>query len=473
MTSLCCDHEVRRDRLWAIAAMALVLAATLGLRWTTDIAAKPPTFDERWITRPIADLMRRGWTVETAIDFQEAKGPGMIWPYAAIGQLLVVDPNEVAPVDPADASAEVWTSPTPGGPHPAPPQMLSVLRVLSMVCFVISIIPLLMLAQAAGIRGPPMVLVAAGYLVLPYAAVLGQLAMGEASFVLLSLMLWAVVVLGCGEGNRTRHPVAGPILAGILMVVLLHSRPHAAAFAPAICIVTWQRESWRCWPWVLAMVMAVLLRIPLWVRWGGLVSSDFQNLHGLGFRLESLTYLAAALSPLLGAFLVAWLLDQGRRTLRWMPLTGVGLGCLLGVLASPDLTPMEGLDLDRQFNHYAGIASTATRQLSAGSGIPSAVILSAASAIGLGGLGAFAAMAYQHSVRGALGMLLRLQVLTLVWGLLLYTLTRGAVFDRYLLVWIGVLPVAWTGLLPRWLACIQIAGLAFVAAWSASTWLMA
>jgi len=462
----------QRDRLWASISILVGVVAAFALRWGTSVRDQPPTFDERWITRPMADVIRRGWTVETAIDFQEAKGPGLIWPYAAVGQLLVDDPHEVVAIDPGDPAAEMWTSPTPGGPLPAPPNMLFVLRMLSLLCFVLTVIPLLMLAQACGIRGPPMVLVALGYLVLPYSAVLGQLVMGEASFVFLSLVLWAVVVIGGGDGTRTRHPVAAPILAGVLMVVLLHSRTHAAAFAPAICIVAWQREAWRCWPWVLAMVVAVLLRIPLWVRWGGLVSSDFQNLHGLGFRLESIVYLAAALAVPMAVLLVAWALDRDRRVLRWLPLSGIAIGLILGFVAMPDITPMVGLDLERRFDHFAGIISTVIRAIASKSGIPEPVLMPIAAAIGLGGLGALAAMAYQHSYRTALGTLLRLQALTLVFGLVLYALTRGAVFDRYLLVWLGLLPVAWVTVLPRWLIWIQIVGLALIACWSINTWLL-
>ncbi len=462
----------QRDRVWATASLLLVVLAAFALQWGASMTSQPLTFDERWITRPMAELIRRGWTVETAIDFQEAKGPGLIWPYAAAGGLLVDDPHEVVMLEPGDPRLEAWTSPIPGGPLPAPPRMLSMFRTFSILFFVLSIIPLLMLGQSAGIRGPPMMLVACAYLTLPYIAVLGQLVMGEVSFVFGSLVLWVVVVLGSGEGTRTRHPVAGPILACVLMVVLLHSRAHAAAFAPAICIVVWQRESWRCWPWVLAMVVAVLLRIPLWVRWDGLVSTDFQNLHGLGFRLESLVYLAAALSVPLGVFLLAWVLDRDRRVLRWMPLAGIGLGLVLTAIAMPDLTPMDGLDLDRQFDHYAGIASTMVRAISASCGIPHAVLMPIAAAIGLGGLGALASMGYGHSNRTSLGMMLQLQVLTFAFGLALYTLTRGAVFDRYLLVWSGLLPLAWIALLPRWLAGLQIVGMAFLAFWSINTWLI-
>ncbi len=126
----------RQDRLWGVLSMLLMLAVAIVLQWGTAITSRGPTFDERWITRPIAEIIRNGWSVETAIDFEEAKGPAMVWPYAAIGGVMVDDPMEVAPDDAPpgggdDQIADAWMPPVPGGPWPAPPSMLAALRLIS------------------------------------------------------------------------------------------------------------------------------------------------------------------------------------------------------------------------------------------------------------------------------------------------------------------------------------------------------
>jgi len=92
-------------------------------------------------------------------------------------------------------------------------------------------------------------------------------------------------------------------------------------------------------------------------------------------------------------------------------------------------------------------------------------------AIGLGGLGALAAMAMARPARHLDGVIIRLQCYTLLAGWLLYALTRGAVFDRYLLVWAFMLPVIWVRVLPRWLIVLQTFGLALIAWLQIESWL--
>jgi hypothetical protein len=418
-------NAARDDRRWAAASMLFIVLVAFGLRWGTEVTQRGPLFDERWITRPIAEIIRHGWTVQTAIDFQETKGPALIWPYAAVGTVLIDDPLEVAGIDaPAGGAggwaAHAWEPPIDGGPAPAPPGMLAALRLISILCFVLAVVPLLVLASASGIRGPPLLLVTVLFTLLPQMAIFGQIVMGEASFVLLGLSLFAVVAWACGAGNGVQHRIAGPILYGLLLAVLLHSRPHAAAFAPAVCIALFSRESWRSWPWWLASILAAVVRIPLWIRWDGLVSSDFSNLHGMGLRLDSLTYLAAGMALFLGVFLLAWIVYPSHATgprpgRRWV----------------------------------------------------------------LGGLGVVFAFAgsKQGSPRGdrsdqVWSIVLRVQALTLAFGWLLYAATRGFVFDRYLLAWAMALPLAWVILLPRWLIGIQTAVLALAAMYHVYIWLM-
>ena len=468
-------EQASTDRRWGLASMALILLAAVVLQWGTQVTSRGPTFDERWITRPIAELIRHGWSVETAIDFEEAKGPAMVWPYAAIGGWMVEDPWEITPEDaPAGGSggnqADAWDPPVPGGPSPAPPNMLASLRLISVLCLVLSMVPLLMLAIGCGVRGPPLLLVTWLLIILPYQAVTSQLVMGEPSFVLLAITLVAVVGWGAGSGHSTKHPIAGPIWYGVLLAVLLHSRIHAVALVPAVCFVMWQRESWRSWPWWIASLIACLLRLPLWSRWGGLVSPEFQNLHGLGLRLESVTYLGAAMAPLLGVFLLAWLWRR-KRHLWYLPVGGMILGLLFGLIASPDLTPMGALDLSIKQDHYAGLVSTLARQ--AGSVVGGAWWpMMMLAVIGIGGLGALGAFALARPAQQIHGLIVRLQWLTLCFGVQLYALTRGSVFDRYLLVWAFMLPVVWVVVLPRWLCALQAMALAIIAWMQIDAWLL-
>ena len=50
--------------------------------------SKGPVYDEQYITEPIHQLINDGGSVETAIDFEETKGPAMIWPYAFFGKMF-------------------------------------------------------------------------------------------------------------------------------------------------------------------------------------------------------------------------------------------------------------------------------------------------------------------------------------------------------------------------------------------------
>jgi hypothetical protein len=457
---------------WGLLGLVLLVAIVFVLRSATDIKAKGPVFDERWITRPMAELVRHGWSVDTAIDYQETKGPALIWPYALWAGSLVDDPHEVvSPQRMARDAPGIWESPLPGGPAPAPPLMLSVLRGMSMLCFVLGGLLLLVLARVCNVRGPPLLIVCVLYALLPYQLVFSQLVMGEASFVLLAIALLIAVCWGMGDGRRSVHRYMGPLLYGLLLWVALHNRLHALAFAPAVCLVAWQREDLRSWPWWLASLGAVLLRVPLWVRWGGPVTSDFQNVHGMGLRLESLTYLGAAMALPLGCFLLAWAMQHRRQRLQWLPVFGMGLGLLLAIVAMPDLTVPGSLDMSQQLDRYQGLAASLTL-LAGGLGIPSGLMIAVLCAIGLGGLGALTTMAHRWRLTSLASVVLRVQAFALGAGWLLYSLTRGFVFDRYVMIWAVALPIAWLLLLPRWLLVLQTAALVIAAGLLIDNWLL-
>ena len=73
---------------WMLGAFLLVLVTAIALRHATNVLDKNAVFDERYIRLPIDDLLARGWSVETAIDFTETKGPTLIWAYALGGALV-------------------------------------------------------------------------------------------------------------------------------------------------------------------------------------------------------------------------------------------------------------------------------------------------------------------------------------------------------------------------------------------------
>ena len=417
-----------------LVGFVLLVLAGVGLRLGTAIVDRGPVFDERWITRPIAEVVRKGWSVDTAIDYQETKGPAMIWPYAAWASVLVQDPDEVVSNNVqgggrGSSVAEAWTSPIPGGPAPAPPAMLATLRWLSILCFVVAGVLLMMLARVCGVRGPPLAIVALLYILLPYEVILGQLVMGEISFVLLAVLMLAAVCWGMGDGRRSRHPLAGPVLYGLLLTLLLYSRIHAVAFAPAVCLLAWMREDVRSWPWWAASAAAGLLRVPLWVRWDGLVSSDFQNLHGLGLRLDSLTYLGAAMSIPLGIFLLAWMVRWRRDVLFWLPPLGVGLGLCLGLVAMPDLSVPSALDLTAEQDRFQGLIASGLGRSGLSPWAQQAAMAGFA-AIGLGGLGALTCLAHRTKLTSRAGIVLRVQALTLGAAWVRLRSLPGCVVDR-------------------------------------------
>lgn len=422
----------RHGRWWMAAAVALTLLVAMGLRVGTRIATLGQRFDEPWTRQPIEALVTEGWSVRTAIDFEETKGPAFVWPYAAMARVF-------------------------GGE-------LGQLRLTTVCFFVLGVVPLLLIARRCGVRGVGFMVVALLYCLLPQHAVLGQLLMSEAGFVLGSLLLTLVLLWGFGHLESDLHPVAGPVLFGLLLAVLLHHRIHAVAFAPAACLLATARLGRGSWPWWLACALAGASRIPLWIRWGGLVSPEYQDMHALAgasgggapfLSLGNATYLAAALVPWTAVFLV---MARERPIRAWVG-GGALLGLALAVVAPPRLddrlpTPaILSARGDEGMSPYLGLASSVARTISDAPMVQSA-LLGAMAVIGLAGLGALAGTAWSRrradqppfgDERG----LARFVVLTLLAGIGLYALTRSFVLDRYLLPWAAAMPVLWWRLLPR------------------------
>lgn len=475
----------------------LVIVIAVTLRGVCDVAALGPRFDEQWIRVPIDGILRDGWSVRTAIDFEETKGPGMIWPYAALGAIV-------------------------GG-------TLADLRWITVACFVAGVVPLLLLARRAGVVGAGLVAVAALYCLLPQQLVLGQLVMSEPLFVTTTLFMLLAFVWGfarergwtgatasvdgratmAGLGavdGRGAHPVAGPILYGVLLSVALHNRVHAVAFAAACCIVAMQRDGRGAWPWWLATALAGLSRVPLWLRWGGLASPMYRDMHHLGggatplVQWSNATYLLAALVPWTAVLLwPAWrgsspepavgvgpigrriANDPDRAAARWWIAAGAALGAILGALAPPALAsrvPPPAAWAERVpegLVRYLGFAASAARAAGA-SIVVQSIVLGALATLGAASLAALGALSWRSRRADASPetderLLGRLTFWTLASGIGLYSTTQAFGTDRYILPWAALMPILWWRWLPRWLLALFAMALLAMAAQQVRGWL--
>jgi len=420
--------------IWMIGSVLLVLVVGLVGRHGTNVLEKSAFFDEGNIRVPIDNLVADGWSVSRAIDFEETKGPAMIWTYAVWGSLLGGDLNS--------------------------------LRLLSVLFFILGVVPLLLICKRCGLRGPQLPLAAGLYVLLPYNTALAQLLMSESSFVFGSLCLTYLFMWGFGTTTDTQRRVLGPVLFGVMLSILLHHRIHAVAFAGGACLVAFERDRVRSWPWWLACVAAGLSRVPLWIRWGGLVSPQYQGAHDLGFGLESVTYLAAALLPVTAVFLWPALTDARHSTRRWLVWVGAATGLGLGLLASPSMVETLAY-LDNEPRRFLGIVNSAIQTVSSA---PTAhwIMLLVLATAGAASLGAMTAIAWQYRVTSPRGMIMRLQLLTIVTGSGLYAATHSGVYDRYILPWVVLTPILWMAALRRWMLTAQILALAAMLGWM--TW---
>ena len=413
----------KHDWGWMIGAVLFVAIVLLGVRYSSNILQLGVVFDEQYITQPINDLIDQGWSVQTAIDFEETKGPAMIWPYAFFGELF-------------------------GG-------SLNALRLVSVLSSIGCMAVLAYIASLCGVRRGGHLAVAVGWLLLPYVLVFSEIVMGEISFILFELLAVALYLR-----TRDKYKYLSPIIFGLLVAIALHSRIHVVALVGAICIVAFLRDGIRSWPWWVAGALAGLSRIPLWIRWDGLVSPKYQNLHGLGFRLESLSYLAAALAPFVGIFVVyAW---QKKSNRRWL-FGGAVVGILLVIFATPDLFVPSTIDYDNPTQRFQGIVGTAVKLVSGDATIQK-IILALLAGVGLAGL-----VGLHRTSQKEVAAHITFYTLTIGW--ILYACTQGFVFDRFLMVWAFLLPIIWWKQLPRQLFLLQTAAMLLVTARLVFIWL--
>ncbi len=427
--------RARKHRTWLAAAMILVTALVVVLYFATGLYDVSNVRDEDLMKVPIDAILQNGWSIRTAIDYQEVKGPAFFWMYAM----------------PAEAIG--------GG--------INSLRAISMAYFVLGAWALLLLARECGLGSRGLITIAVLYALSPYNTFTALLLMSEPSVTCVGLWLVFVFVRGMTAGEVSRIRRWAPFVFMVLLTILLHHRPHAVALGGAAVVTALVRDRARAWPWVLACISAGLLRLPLYLRWGGMVTSHYQDLFGFGVRLDGLTYMLAAILPWIAGWLIAPLF-AGRTsnafTLRRMTMAGLA-GLLLGAFAVPDLdakvqyTLPGSTDIKSQAE-YAGVIATFLK-----GALPQGVARDLVMAI-FAGMGAASlaglfltrpkSESQQFAHRDSLQVVLRLAFWTLACGLPLYLITSGPVYDRYLVVWVILLPIAWRATLPRWLLFVQV-----------------
>ncbi len=417
-------------------AALLVLAVSMGMRYGTRVLHAPATFDEPYIAAPITDILHQGWSFRTAIDFEETKGPGLIWFYAAAGEVVGDSLND--------------------------------LRLISLALFALGVVPLLSIARRCGIHGQSLIAVSGLYALLPYHAVLGQMVMSEPAFVLQMLLACWLFLHGLFfPGSRWWSL---PLFV-IALSVVLHNRVHGVALAAGVCLVAFERGGVRgARPWVIACAIAGLSRLPLWLHWGGLVSPRFQHVHGLGVSFSGQTYLLATYAPLVAVFLWPVLVGSEFRARHWLIALGAAVGLLLSIFAMPNLNQtsmFEGIPV----HQYAGITATMIRTISANQSLQ-AIMISALATLGGAGLGSLGVIAWTSTTMQVRGVVERLQFWLLAAGLAMYAASATPVYDRYALGWAILLPIIWMQRLPRWLLIAQAMGLTAIAAILTSNWLM-
>lgn len=419
-------------RLWgawaggAIAAFAFLAA----LRLAVGAGNLPLMWDEDYALPIIERLWRTEWWVRAMLDYDDTKGPVFFWLYAAFGECFG-----------RSAGTLRWLS------------ILATAAWAATLCGLLD-------PRERTIGRLALVLLLA--LTLPYAMVMSQLVMSEPTFLLGCAAMAAVGVRALGRDEARRRLVQGPILFGLLLVLLLHHRIHVVALAGAIVLAALWRDRGRSWPWIAALLLAGLSRVPLWLRWGGLVGESFQHRYSVGLRLDSLAYLLAALAPTIGLALVV--LAWRWRTLgasAWRFTAGAGaVGAALALLAPPAISG------DVQDLRFAGPVATVLRPL-ADSPVLFRAAMTALAALGAMSLAAVMWLAWRGEAdagdsapephdrsRRLLGT--RLAALTILLGWLLSALAGGDVYDRYLLAFTFLWPLWCVRLMPPPLLAAQL-----------------
>ncbi len=411
--------------------LALLIPAAAAAAVMMAMPAGPsPVWDERVMYPVVQGIVATEWSWESLLYYQDTKGPVFFWLYAAAAELL--------------------------GPE------ILTLRLLTAMFFVFSTWTAVAIASAAGVRGVRLAAVCALFVLLPYHLMLGVVFMSEASFVFLSLLMCAQATAGirAGRSATTAERFGSAAVYGVLLSLLLHHRVQASAWGGAICLVAAGALGVRSLPWWIATAAAGLSRVPLMIAWGGIVSPAYQERYGLGFRLDGPTYLLMAGLPVTCLMLFARERDVRReRSRRRFMLLGAAVGLLLGIFCGADI--LEGITANR----YLGITATALRPLS-GTGVVGLPALSLLATLGGAALAATAWPALAHMAwrsRSASALLEGMGAWAMLLCIALYSMTRGDVYDRYLMVFAVLQPMVWVLRVPalwRWAAGAVLAGMA-------------
>lgn len=453
-----------------VGGLLVVLIPLIFLHWFAGISALPYMWDEDEMYPIVQQIIEEDWSRASALDYQDTKGPSFFWTYAIVGQLC-------------------------GSSLPD-------LRWYTLICTTIAAIPVSVLARMAGLRFAQILAVAALFVLLPYNLVLSQLFMSEPSFILGSLAAALTFVWSVDHPSVTIRRFVGPALYSLLLLALIHHRAHAVALAGAVCLLA-LRGGWRfALPWLVSVCAACLLRLPLFFVWGGLVGEEYQARYGIGLRFDSLVYLAIAALPCTFVFPLAqmerlWLEHRRWRVqpiawnhsparAGWSILVWSAIvGAVAGASALPDLPLYFGASAVGGDGNFQGPIATALRPLQDWS--PPLYLLTtvAVSALGVMGMTSMLTTAYEkpHSTIGfadsgvvnrssvALdATIARLAALSLFSGWVLSALSKGDIFDRYLLAYLPLLPLLWVMRLSvRWMS-LQAAVLAVLAILLAREW---
>ena len=296
--------------------------------------------------------------------------------------------------------------------------------------------------------------------VLPYHTVLSHLFMSEPSFVLGSIILGLLAT----TGPKGEPGVWRPLAFGLVLTILLHHRAHAVAPAAAAVLVALQRDGSPAWRYGLAGFVAGILRLPLYIEWGGLVSPEYSSRYGFGFSPEAMVYLLGALAPLVWVGIpLGW-----SRQPKPMLLVGL-LAVLLAILTGPDLFSTDGgfRPDGTPPPRFQGLLATAVLKLPLSM---QSLALALAVAVGTMGLTGLYLQLPKPGPNENDGFP-RYGWYLLAFGCLLYIATRGAVYDRYLLCFACGLPVLLVRHTPGWAVGAQGSLWLLLTFWSASQWL--
>ncbi|NOG52741.1 MAG: hypothetical protein HND57_00160 [Planctomycetes bacterium] len=275
--------------VFALLTASLAFTTSTLRHWRARTAPDSDTptqvWDESYMVPVVQEIIRDNWSHASMLDYQDTKGPVLFWAYAAWGQVCGSEASSLRSLSMLLATLCAW------------PAALIAWRVWRYT------------EQTYRQKAWLTVLSVALIWLLPYQPVLSQLFMSEPLFNLLSL--WAVACAIIGFERQTdpkRHalPWALTVAYTLVLVLLVHVRVQAVVIAGAVCltaVLTVGIRGSACW-W-MASAIAGLSRIPLWLRWDGLVSPEFQDRYGLGFRLDALTYVVVAALADLGRVPVA------------------------------------------------------------------------------------------------------------------------------------------------------------------------